>query len=126
MAAGLGASAKAAGADGVHLGQGDGSVAGARALLFPTLAEGFGLPPVEALALGTPVIASDLAVLREVLGPNAVYLPPADPYPWRQEILRALSDPQPRRAPVTPRTWESHVNAVLRAVEEGQPMSLRE
>jgi glycosyltransferase involved in cell wall biosynthesis len=98
----------------------------ARALLFPSLAEGFGLPPVEALAVGTPVIASDLPVLREVLGRNAVYLPPMDPYPWCDEVLRALSDPQPRRAPVRPLPWESHVNAVLRTMQEGHIVPFRE
>jgi glycosyltransferase involved in cell wall biosynthesis len=98
----------------------------AAALLFPSLSEGFGLPPVEALALGTPVIAADLPVLREVLGGNAVYLPPTDPYPWSQEILRLLSDPQPRRAPVLPLPWESHVNAVLRTMQEGHAATLGE
>jgi glycosyltransferase involved in cell wall biosynthesis len=98
----------------------------AAALLFPSLAEGFGLPPVEALALGTPVLAADLPVLREVLGSNAVYLPPTDPYAWRTTILRALSDPLPRPAPVIPLPWESHVNAVLRTMQEGHSVPLRE
>lgn len=51
---------------------------GARALVFPSDDEGFGLPPVEALACGTPVVASDLPVLREVLGERATFVEPGD------------------------------------------------
>ena len=45
---------------------------GAHALVFPSDEEGFGLPPVEALACGTPVVASDVPALREVLDGRAV------------------------------------------------------
>ena len=51
---------------------------GARALVFPSDDEGFGLPTVEALACGTPVVASDLPVLREVLGERATFVEPDD------------------------------------------------
>ena len=54
-------------------------VAGAEALLYPSLYEGFGLPPLEAFAAGTPVVASDLPVIREVVGTAPVTLvPPGD------------------------------------------------
>lgn len=51
---------------------------GARALVFPSDDEGFGLPPVEALACGTPVVACDVPALREVLGHRATFVEPHD------------------------------------------------
>jgi glycosyltransferase involved in cell wall biosynthesis len=53
-------------------------VAGAAALVFPSVYEGFGLPPLEAFAAGTPVVASDLPVVREVTGELALLAPPGD------------------------------------------------
>lgn len=95
-----------------------GLLAGARALLFPTLAEGFGLPPVEAMALGTPAVVSDLAVLREVLGDYPVYLDKSDVYSWKETIKR-LSAPDAtggkagteKRPPIP--DWAAHFNSVL-------------
>jgi hypothetical protein len=60
---------------------------GARALLFPSFAEGYGLPLAEALALGVPVLASDLPALREVGGTVPDYLDPLDGRGWREAIL---------------------------------------
>jgi glycosyltransferase involved in cell wall biosynthesis len=54
----------------------DAVVAGAAALVFPSLYEGFGLPVLEAMALGVPVLASDRASLPEVGGDAAVYFDP--------------------------------------------------
>lgn len=60
---------------------------GARALLFPSFAEGYGLPLAEALALGVPAICSDLPALREVGNAVPDYLDPLDGRAWRDAIL---------------------------------------
>ena len=70
-------------------------VAGARAVLFPSFAEGFGMPVLEALQLGAPVIASDLPVLREFAGDTPLYLDPLDATAWRLAILDAAEKPRP-------------------------------
>ncbi len=92
--------------------------AGARALLFPSLAEGYGLPPLEAAALGVPVLASDLAVYREVLGDFGVYLDGGDPYPWRKKIIELMRDTGTAGSTETARmavpTWENHFDTVLK------------
>lgn len=59
----------------------------ARALLFPSFTEGFGLPLLEALAVKTPVICSDIAVFKEVSGDAATYLDPLDAPAWKRSIL---------------------------------------
>lgn len=59
---------------------------GARALLMPSFAEGFGLPVSEALTLGVPVVASELPCFRGLDGPT--YLSPDDGLGWKREILR--------------------------------------
>src|SRR5438105_5924511 len=69
----------------------------ARSLVFPTLAEGFGLPVLEAFACGTPVIASDLAALREVAGSHAVFVPPGD-IDRLAEAMKRMADTPPDHA----------------------------
>lgn len=51
----------------------------AKALVFPSLMEGFGLPAIEALSLGCPVICSDIPIFHEILGSHALYFNPNDP-----------------------------------------------
>ena len=62
------------------------------ALVFPTLFEGFGLPTLEAMSRGCPVICSDLPVLRDVAGPAARYFDPRDPASIDAAIEAVLSD----------------------------------
>jgi len=63
----------------------------ARCLIFPSIAEGFGLPIVEALAQGLPAIASDIPVHREVGGDLATYIPLGDP-DHLAGLLRSIED----------------------------------
>ena len=59
---------------------------GARALLMPSFAEGYGLPVVEALTAGVPVIASDIPVFREIAGGRATLISPLDGEHWLETI----------------------------------------
>ncbi|MEO6657892.1 MAG: glycosyltransferase family 1 protein [Arenimonas sp.] len=60
----------------------------AQALLFPSFVEGFGMPLVEAMASGIPVIVSDISAFREIAGDIPEYLDPLDANAWVAEILR--------------------------------------
>jgi glycosyltransferase involved in cell wall biosynthesis len=68
----------------------------ARLFAYPSLYEGFGLPVLEAMACGTPVITSTAASLPEVGGKAAVLVPPQDTDRMAQEMERVLDDPQLR------------------------------
>lgn len=76
--------------------------------LQPSDAEGFGLPVAEAMACGTPVLASDLPVLREVGGDAACYAPVADVAAWSEAAL-ALLDQRQRGA----REWSDRIAASI-------------
>jgi glycosyltransferase involved in cell wall biosynthesis len=65
---------------------------GALALVYPSLYEGFGLPLVEAMASGTPVLASHEASIPEVLGGAGLLLDPRDVSAWREAIIRLVND----------------------------------
>jgi len=87
---------------------------GARALVFPSDDEGFGLPTVEALACGTPVVASDIPVLREVLGDRATFVDGAD-----LEGLLAAGAAAERPAPAPPAwTWADAARATWRVYSD--------
>jgi glycosyltransferase involved in cell wall biosynthesis len=65
---------------------------GAELVALPSFYEGFGLPAVEALRAGAPLVASDLPVLREVAGEAALYAPPDRPDLWADRIAALLAD----------------------------------
>jgi len=66
--------------------------AGALAVVAPSWLEGFGLPPVEAAALGTPSVVSDLPVFAETLGDGALRVPPGDPAALATALTRVAGD----------------------------------
>lgn len=65
---------------------------GAEVLVFPSFYEGFGLPPLEAMACGTPVVASDIPVFKEILNGAALLTDPHNPEEIADGIYRVLSD----------------------------------
>jgi glycosyltransferase involved in cell wall biosynthesis len=65
---------------------------GAALFVFPSIYEGFGLPPLEAMASGTPVIVSNSSSLPEVVGDAGILLDPFDADSWRESITTVLSD----------------------------------
>jgi glycosyltransferase involved in cell wall biosynthesis len=96
-------------------------VAGAAALVFPTRYEGFGLPALEAMAAGTPVLANDIPVLREVLGDLGDYVDATDTATLAEGLLRAgvAGDDAParerRRARAADFTWQRCATATAGA-----------
>jgi glycosyltransferase involved in cell wall biosynthesis len=65
----------------------------ASAFVFPSLYEGFGLPPLEAMASGTPVITSNVSSLPEVVGDAALLIDPLDPSALADAMWRVLEEP---------------------------------
>jgi glycosyltransferase involved in cell wall biosynthesis len=97
----------------------------ATVFVFPSLYEGFGLPPLEAMASGTPVVASNTSSLPEVLGDAAVLVDPYRPESIAEGLARVLNDPALRaqlreRGLIRSRefSWEASVRRVREVYEE--------
>jgi glycosyltransferase involved in cell wall biosynthesis len=94
-------------------------VAGAATVCMPSHYEGFGLPVLEALAAGRPVLASDIAAHREIAGGQALLLPPDDADAWSAALLRLPEDGPAeqarRRAHAARFTWAASAQAHLAA-----------
>lgn len=86
----------------------------ARALLMPSFIEGFGLPVIEAMQRGLPVIASDLPVFREIAGDIPLYLSPDDAAGWEAAVRAYCGDAADRARQLArlpgyrPPTWQDH------------------
>ena len=98
----------------------------ATALVFPSVYEGFGLPPLEAMACGCPVVAAQAASLPEVCGDAALMVPPQD-VPALADAMRTLLDDAALRASLRVRglaraaafSWDASAQALLRALDDG-------
>jgi glycosyltransferase involved in cell wall biosynthesis len=97
-----------------------GLIAGARGLLLPSFAEGYGMPVSEALALRVPVLCSDLPALREAGGDVPLFLDPLDGPAWQRAIEDLASPDSAERAAQMRRianwqapTWPEHIAIVL-------------
>jgi glycosyltransferase involved in cell wall biosynthesis len=99
----------------------------AEVIAYPSLVEGFGMPALEALASGTPLVTTSGSALEEVVGDAALLVPPADPEALARALATVLDDPAvatrlraagPARASTF--TWErsidAHVDAYARAL----------
>jgi alpha-1,3-rhamnosyl/mannosyltransferase len=99
--------------------------AGASALVYASKYEGFGLPIVEAMAAGTPVIAGDAPGPREAGGDAALYVPPENPAALAAAIVRVLGEPDLRgrlraqgRRRALELDWDTTALRTLEVVEE--------
>lgn len=97
--------------------------AGAMALAFPSLTEGFGLPPVEAMLCGCPVIATTKGAVPEVCGDAVLYVDPADTLAWTAALDRIARDAALRadlrakgKARAARYTWAKSAAALLEQV----------
>ena len=85
-------------------------VRGAAALVYPSLAEGFGLPPLEALTVGCPVVATSVGALPELIGDHVELVPPDDLDAFTDQLRAVLDRPPPMVDELVERlsamTWE--------------------
>ena len=93
--------------------------------VFPSLAESFGHPLVEAMATGLPIVASDLSICREICGEAAVYFNPLDPADLAEKIVLLKNQPGLRRRlgqygrkrAETEFNWDDHVRRFVEMID---------
>ena len=96
---------------------------GARALLMPSFAEGFGLPPLEALSLGTPAVVSDIPAHRDAIRDYGVFLNSTDGPGWRTQIEAMVNDSpayldlKRHIATLKSKTWSEYMQEVEAILE---------
>lgn len=105
---------------------------GARALLLPSFAEGFGFPLIEALQSGVPALCSDISALRETGAAVPEFIDPLDGPGWRAAILDYATPSSRRRAAQLtrlakwqPPRWQEHFAAVDRFIADVAARSAR-
>lgn len=92
-------------------------VKNAKAIVYPTLIEGFGLPPMEAMALGTPAICSNIDCLNEVYGDSVTYIDPFD-YSINIDELSLQCDKDKIQRCLDKYSWEKTANSIFNVVSE--------
>jgi glycosyltransferase involved in cell wall biosynthesis len=98
----------------------------ATAVLYPSLWEGFGIPMLESMTAGTPVVAGNLASMPEVAGPHVIYCDPYDTRDMAAQFLRCLTmEPEERRSLVDAArqhaaqfTWRQSAKNLLAVIEQ--------
>ena len=93
-------------------------LSGAEVLLYPSRYEGFGLPPLEALACGTPAVVSDIPVLRETSPAEIRREPVGDVDAWSAALSDGLNQRLARPRPPT-RTWAAAGRQLVAALPAG-------
>lgn len=97
----------------------------AQAYVFPSLSEGFGIPGLNAMAAGLPVICSNIPTLKEVYGDAALYFDPKDPADIAKKIQEVISNPETRinlvekgRVQVEKYSWSKMAQETLKVYED--------
>jgi len=99
--------------------------ANATVAAFPSVYEGFDLPPLEAMVVGCPVVASDIPVHREILGDAAMFVPADDADAWAHALQRVVDDGAYRahlvaagRAQAARYSWDTAARELTRVIDD--------